>query len=64
MDIIFYRLEDIMNYGFIKTAAVTPHIKIADCEYNVDVMAKYIKQADERGCVLAVFPELCVTGYT
>lgn len=53
-----------MNYGFIKTAAVTPHIKIADCEYNADVMAKYIKQADEKGCVLAVFPELCVTGYT
>jgi NAD+ synthase (glutamine-hydrolysing) len=53
-----------MKYGFIKTAAATPHISVADPSANVSEIIKLIEQADTYGVELLVFPELCVTGYT
>ena len=53
-----------MNDGFIKVAAATPSIKIADCEYNKNSIYELIKEADQRGVGVVVFPELCLTGYT
>ena len=49
--------------GFIKTAAGTPKIKIADCEYNKNAVIGVMKQAADRGVKILVLPELCVTGY-
>ncbi len=53
-----------MKYGFIKTAAATPHISVADPSANIVEIIKLIEQADTCGVELLVFPELCVTGYT
>lgn len=53
-----------MNYGFVKTAAVTPKIKVADVAYNGAEVEKLMKEASEAGARIIVFPELCLTGYT
>jgi len=53
-----------MKQGFIKVAAVTPKIKVADPHYNAKEIAKGIEEALHRGARLIVFPELSLTGYT
>ena len=51
-----------MKYGFLKVLAVTPEIKVADCEFNKKSILDAIRRADDEYVKLAVFPELCVTG--
>lgn len=53
-----------MKYGFIKVCAATPDVKVADCAYNTAEIIKNIKAAAAEKAKVAVFPELCVTGYT
>ena len=53
-----------MKHGFIKVAAVTPDIKVADVAYNTEQILKNIDQAVEEKAKIIVFPELCITGYT
>ena len=53
-----------MQYGFIKVAAAVPSVRVADCEYNLQQIENIIAMAEGRGVEVAVFPELCVTGYT
>ena len=53
-----------MQDGFIKIAAATPDLRVADCAYNASEIVKQAKQAAAKGAHLVVFPELCLTGYT
>lgn len=53
-----------MKNGFIKVSCATPHIKVADCDYNTDRIIEIIKENDKKDVKLIAFPELCVTGYT
>jgi len=53
-----------MKDGYIKVAAATPHIKVADCTYNREQILKEIEQAAGQQVRLLVLPELCLTGYT
>lgn len=53
-----------MKHGFIRVAAATPVIRVADCGYNAGKIMELIKEAQEQGISLVIFPELCVTGYT
>ncbi|MBQ5615590.1 MAG: NAD(+) synthase, partial [Peptococcaceae bacterium] len=53
-----------MNYGFIKVAAATPEIRVADCAYNTEAVLSLWKEADALGCHLVAFPELVLTGST
>lgn len=53
-----------MDYGFVKTAAVTPKIRVADVTYNGAEIERLMKEASEAGARIIVFPELCLTGYT
>ena len=53
-----------MEQGFIKVAAVTPKIKVADPVYNGSVICERLWEACGRGAKIVVFPELCLTGYT
>lgn len=53
-----------MKDGFIKTAAVTPKIRVADPVYNCGQICEGIREAYARGARILVFPELCLTGYT
>ncbi len=53
-----------MRDGFIKVAAATPKIRVADTTYNAKVICEGIKEAAAQGAKVIVFPELCITGYT
>jgi NAD+ synthase (glutamine-hydrolysing) len=53
-----------MKHGFIKVAAATPVIRVADCGYNTGKIMELIDKASEQGNKLIVFPELSITGYT
>lgn len=53
-----------MKDGYVRVAAATPEIRVADCEYNGRQVIEYIKQAAEEDTSLIVFPELVITGYT
>lgn len=53
-----------MKDGFIKVAAATPHLFLADPEKNAVAVCQMIEEADRLGAKLICFPELCLTGYT
>ena len=53
-----------MQDGFVKIAAATPDLRVADCAYNASEIIEQAKQATAKGARLIVFPELCLTGYT
>lgn len=53
-----------MKQGFVKVAAATPVIKVADCEYNRCSIENILNEAITNQVKLIVFPELVITGYT
>jgi len=53
-----------MVHGFVKVAAITPKIKVADPIYNAEKIIELFVEADKNGAKIIVFPELCLTGYT
>ena len=53
-----------MKDGFIKAAAGTPDIRVADCEYNRAQITELMDRAYAGGVRVLVLPELCITGYT
>ena len=53
-----------MKDGFLKAAALSPALRVADCAYNVRQITEALRKAAARGMKLAVFPEFCLTGYT
>lgn len=53
-----------MKDGFIKAAAASVKIKVADVEYNKVQIVDAINNAQQQGIRLLVLPELCITGYT
>ncbi len=53
-----------MKDGFIKVAACTPEIRVADCEFNKNSTLKTIKSAENQGVKILALPEMCITGYT
>lgn len=57
-------MREYEKYGYVKTAAITPDIRVADCEYNKEQIMKCIDEAVKENIKIAVFPELCITGYT
>ena len=53
-----------MTYGFIKTACVSPELKVADCDFNAAQIISSANEATKKGAQIIVFPELSITGYT
>ena len=53
-----------MTDGFIKTAAGTIDVQVADVQTNTDTILARVRQADAAGVDLLTLPELCLTGYT
>ena len=51
-----------MKYGFVKVAAVTPKIKVADTKYNGQLIRTLMKDAEKAGARVVAFPELAITG--
>ena len=53
-----------MKDGFLKSAAVSPSIKVADCEYNTGEIIKAIDEASKKDVSLLTLPELAITSYS
>ncbi|HMF15016.1 MAG TPA: NAD(+) synthase, partial [Gemmataceae bacterium] len=52
------------THGFLRVAAAVPTLRVADCAYNAERIVALLARAEDEGVALAVFPELCLTGYT
>ena len=53
-----------MKDGFIRVAAATPDLKVADPVFNREQTWKMMQEAASRDVKILVFPELGLTGYT
>ncbi|MCM1368056.1 MAG: NAD(+) synthase [Roseburia sp.] len=53
-----------MKYGIVKVAAATPKIKLNDPKRNAEAIAAKLSELAGQGVEIAVFPELCLSGYT
>src|SRR5262249_50868356 len=53
-----------IHHGFVRVAAASPALRVADCEYNAGRIVGLIGQAEREGVSVLVFPELAITGYT
>ncbi len=53
-----------MKDGFLKVAAATPDVKVADCKWNIEQIIVQMRKAEAAGAKLLVLPELCMTAYT
>ena len=53
-----------MAYGFLRTACVSPRLKVADCVFNAEQIVKEAESAAKGGAAVIVFPELSITAYT
>ena len=53
-----------MKDGFIKVAAATPDIRVADVGFNTEQICKLMDETLAKGAKIVAFPELCITGYT
>ena len=53
-----------MQYGFVKVAAATPRIKVANPHYNAERALDVIKKCVEKKAKIIVLPELSLTGAT
>ena len=53
-----------MKYGFIKAAALSPRLQVADCQYNTREIIVALQTAAQDGVQLACLPEFAITGYT
>ncbi len=53
-----------MKYQFLKVAAASPDLRVADPAYNAKKIIEIIETQAEKGTELLVFPELSLSGYT
>ena len=51
-----------MKNGFVKVAAASPVLRVADADWNAGRIIEVIQQAKEQDVRILVFPELCITG--
>lgn len=53
-----------MEFGFIRVAAATPKVKVADVDANVEEICRMAEIAENEQVSILAFPELSVTGYS
>ena len=52
------------SLGFVRAAVISPELRVADVAFNTQAIIAALREAAGQGCRLAVFPELCLTGYS
>ena len=52
-----------MKNGYIKTAAATPYITVADCNANGNEIIRLIHEMEKEHVKVMTFPELCITPF-
>ena len=53
-----------MEFAFIRVAAATPRVKVADVDANVEEICRMAEIAENEQVSILAFPELSVTGYS
>lgn len=53
-----------MEFGFIRVAAATPRVKVADVDANVEEICRMAEIAENEQVSILAFPELSITGYS
>lgn len=53
-----------MEFGFIRVAAATPRVKVADVDANVEEICRMAEIAENEQVSILAFSELSVTGYS
>jgi NAD+ synthase (glutamine-hydrolysing) len=57
--------ERLMTYhGYVRVAAASPRLRVADSAYNVRRILALMERAEKEQVSVLIFPELSVTGYT
>jgi NAD+ synthase (glutamine-hydrolysing) len=51
-------------HGFLRVAAATPVLRVADSDFNAARILDLLRRAEEQRVSVVCFPELCLTGYT
>jgi NAD+ synthase (glutamine-hydrolysing) len=54
---------DLYAHNFVRAALVVPKLSIADPTFNAHEIVKWYTKAEESGAAVALFPELCLSGY-
>lgn len=55
--------ESVYRHGFARVAACTIPVAVADPATNADAVLSAARECDADGVAVAVFPELCLSGY-
>ncbi|GAA2973222.1 NAD+ synthase (glutamine-hydrolyzing) [Microbacterium terrae] len=55
--------ESAYRHGYARIAACTIPVRIADPSANADAVLATARECHDEGVAVAVFPELCLTGY-
>ena len=55
---------DFRNLGYVRVCAATPTLTIGDAAANAETILAQANALADQGVSLAVFPELCLTGYS
>jgi len=50
--------------SFLRVAAAVPELRVADCRFNAERTLDLLRDAEDRGVRVVVFPECGLTGYT
>ncbi len=61
---LYQSVNQSMKHQFIKVAAASPALKVADPAYNAQKIIEVIEAQAEKGTEILVFPELSLSGYT
>src|SRR4051795_5114417 len=56
--------RSIYQHGFARVAACTGRVAIADAPVNAELVLRSIRECSDEGVVVAVFPEMTLTGYS
>ena len=58
------RVFSLHTLGFLRTAVISPELRVADVAFNTQAILVALDRAAAQGCQVVVFPELSVTGYS
>ena len=53
-----------MEYGLVRVSALRPEVRAGEVERNVASCLEVARRASDRGSLLNVAPECCLTGYS
>jgi len=54
----------INDFGFLRVAAASPKLRVADCDYNTQEIKSVIERASQEKVQIVCFPELSITAYS